>query len=736
MTTVLSIPPGRPEDISMDYDLLREEGIRHLEELASKIWTDLNAHDPGITILEVLCYALVDLGYRANLPIEELLAGPNGESDFFSISESLPNGPVTSKDYRKLLIDIEQVKNAWLYKYYNSPINGEPQPLNGLYHLLLELDDGIHAESKAAKRIIKAVKSRYHQHRNLAEDLGRISVVRDCPFCFCLDLEVEPGLNTAEVVAQVMFNLQEWVAPTPRFHSFLELREAGVACEDILDGPLLKNGFLPDAELARSPLRRKLYLSDVVHVIMETEGVISIRDIKWKKVGEGEGPNGNEFTNAICLDFEDCQSGPSAGDDPCRYFYQPYLDLCCSRINVNVGLISEAYGEDDYKEELDLLHLERDIPVDTSVPRPAKGRYREDLADYASVQTEFPENYALGEDGLPTSADALRRAQVKQLRTYLAFFDQILAAYLQQLAGVRDLLSVKQDPDAPTYLYSTLCEVPGMEELVADFVVYDLSDERVEAWIEANEPADELANRLRNLPNTIAARRPIGQSIFEQMMISQLGLARWRQQGSVLNAAFRTEPTTEDWMSFCEAGEGVYFDSLGSLAESPNQSRLRRNRIMDHLLARFGEQFTQYSLELFSTRVERENDPNTIDFQEYLGHKADFLCELPTLISERARAFNYRQKHPTTGEQQVWNTDNVPGLKKRVSRLLGIDDYSARSLQCDPGYDLRIRKGESRSGLPNYQLILVNREDNKVLSESLLNFQSPFLLSAGVDLTF
>ncbi|MEL6358745.1 MAG: hypothetical protein AAFQ01_02280, partial [Bacteroidota bacterium] len=418
------------------------------------------------------------------------------------------------------------------------------------------------------------------------------------------------------------------------------------------------------------------------------------------------------------LDFEDCQSGPSAGDDPCRYFYQPYLDLCCSRINVNVGLISEAYGEDDYKEELDLLHLERDIPVDTSVPRPAKGRYREDLADYASVQTEFPENYALGEDGLPTSADALRRAQVKQLRTYLAFFDQILAAYLQQLAGVRDLLSVKQDPDAPTYLYSTLCEVPGMEELVADFVVYDLSDERVEAWIEANEPADELANRLRNLPNTIAARRPIGQSIFEQMMISQLGLARWRQQGSVLNAAFRTEPTTEDWMSFCEAGEGVYFDSLGSLAESPNQSRLRRNRIMDHLLARFGEQFTQYSLELFSTRVERENDPNTIDFQEYLGHKADFLCELPTLISERARAFNYRQKHPTTGEQQVWNTDNVPGLKKRVSRLLGIDDYSARSLQCDPGYDLRIRKGESRSGLPNYQLILVNREDNKVLLES------------------
>ena len=27
-------------------------------------WTDTNAHDPGVTVLEVICYAITDLQYR------------------------------------------------------------------------------------------------------------------------------------------------------------------------------------------------------------------------------------------------------------------------------------------------------------------------------------------------------------------------------------------------------------------------------------------------------------------------------------------------------------------------------------------------------------------------------------------------------------------------------------------------------------------------------------------------
>jgi hypothetical protein len=58
----------------LDWQQLRTAGIEHIENLGSDIWTDYNLHDPGITILEVLCYALTDLGYRTNFDIKDILA--------------------------------------------------------------------------------------------------------------------------------------------------------------------------------------------------------------------------------------------------------------------------------------------------------------------------------------------------------------------------------------------------------------------------------------------------------------------------------------------------------------------------------------------------------------------------------------------------------------------------------------------------------------------------------------
>jgi len=97
----------------MDWQFLRQEGIKHIERLSSAIWTDFNLHDPGVTILEVLCYAITDLGYRANLDPADLFAAP-GDNAFFTAARILPCDPVTAIDLRKVLIDITGVKNAWV----------------------------------------------------------------------------------------------------------------------------------------------------------------------------------------------------------------------------------------------------------------------------------------------------------------------------------------------------------------------------------------------------------------------------------------------------------------------------------------------------------------------------------------------------------------------------------------------------------------------------------------------
>ena len=69
--TIKRINSGFPD--YMDFRRLRAEGLEHLGDLSGDLWTDHNTHDPGITILEVLSLALMDLGYRTNFDIQDLL---------------------------------------------------------------------------------------------------------------------------------------------------------------------------------------------------------------------------------------------------------------------------------------------------------------------------------------------------------------------------------------------------------------------------------------------------------------------------------------------------------------------------------------------------------------------------------------------------------------------------------------------------------------------------------------
>ncbi|RKH50532.1 hypothetical protein D7W81_41065, partial [Corallococcus aberystwythensis] len=117
--------PGIPKELAfptvLDFDALRREGIAHIEALGASLWSDYNTHDPGITLLEALCFAINDLGYRCGFPMRDLLAPAPGqprpaasEGPLFSARDILTCHPVTTLDYRKLLVDVEGVRNAWL----------------------------------------------------------------------------------------------------------------------------------------------------------------------------------------------------------------------------------------------------------------------------------------------------------------------------------------------------------------------------------------------------------------------------------------------------------------------------------------------------------------------------------------------------------------------------------------------------------------------------------------------
>ncbi|HEX7135474.1 MAG TPA: hypothetical protein VF228_23060, partial [Iamia sp.] len=108
---------------AQDFYRLRREGIGHIEEAGHVLWTDYNTHDPGISMLEALAYAITELGYRTGFPIEDILASaapgasaedPYPDQTFFTARRILTVNPTTADDLRRLLIDVDPVRNAWV----------------------------------------------------------------------------------------------------------------------------------------------------------------------------------------------------------------------------------------------------------------------------------------------------------------------------------------------------------------------------------------------------------------------------------------------------------------------------------------------------------------------------------------------------------------------------------------------------------------------------------------------
>ena len=102
--------------------------------------------------------------------------------------------------------------------------------------------------------------------------------------------------------------------------------------------------------------------------------------------------------------------------------------------------------------------------------------------------------------------------------------------------------------------------------------------------------------------------------------------------------------------------------ALTALVESPGEFLARRNRFLDHLLARFGESFGEYAMLL--TDLEGQGQA-----REALIHdKLAFLRALPRISHDRGKAFN-RAIAPC-------DPDNTAGLQQRINLLLGMPDWT------------------------------------------------------------
>ena len=55
------------------FDNLQKNALETIRELSGQLWTDHAPHDPGITTLDILNYALSELDYQMSFPLEQYL---------------------------------------------------------------------------------------------------------------------------------------------------------------------------------------------------------------------------------------------------------------------------------------------------------------------------------------------------------------------------------------------------------------------------------------------------------------------------------------------------------------------------------------------------------------------------------------------------------------------------------------------------------------------------------------
>ena len=738
----------------LDFNTLRSSAIEYLGNLSGKLWTDHNVHDPGITILESLIYALLDLGYRTNLPAGDLFtrdpADKTPDNNFFPASRILGNNPLTITDYRKLLVDLEGVKNAWLEVDDGIPVdfcidkNDQPalvlnefivnnedpcrcSNLNGLYHVYIQLEDGIDQNKHLYEKTIRRIRESLMAHRNLCEDFIDIKILCKLELGICVEIDLEADADAEEVYVKMVETLQEFLSPSPKFYSLQQLLDREKPIDEIFAGRPYNitesHGFVDTDEFEHLKLRKELHLSDVYHLLFDIAGVRRIRNLGWIK----------------CC--KDKQSIPEWKLVLPENHIPEFSSICSGFIFTRNGLQEkvdfkkfESYFEMKFSGSRKAWYKEPSPFLDPVLPQ---GVYRNDLADYYSIQNEFPKVYGISEGGLASDEPDKRKAQALQLQGFLLFFDQLLANYLTQLKNTRSLFALSSSADDAnnhTYFINQLTNAPQLQKLLrfhidpdgnntlgteGSILAYPTDRKKMQTLIDSGKLKNTDLERRCNNPceddfpeylfcfaeeRYLALNQLKDDFLFgnyQPVIVSNandcyffyffttsadvalISKHYYKDQKQAADAAASVKYTAtfiENYRSFMtgdktgneffsfdvELNLDVYAKYLQLIVEDEELYLSRRQHFLSHLLSRFAENFTDYAL-LSAPFINTKNLPA-------LEIKAEerFLSHYDDISSNRGKSYDYLKNK--------WNSNNISGFEKKVKALAGIDNWNRHYL--------------------------------------------------------
>lgn len=704
-----TIPETQQLHPALDYDVLRQEGLKHIEQLASSLWTDYNAHDPGITLLEALCYAITELGYRCSFEMEHLLYDATDQV-LYPARQILSNHPFTLADYRKLLIDLDGINNAWLSptKHQETPIflnrqekvlQVEPTDttlqLNGLYDVVLDFDSDeqygdlntgdIELTSPAGDFVVKFELPVYKDVPSdiLREPIASVTAQQaggtelyeliltsengtsyNIPFGMTVTLHPPTGnvtavqlgtlLEDADYVQQIAdtFLLKLKTIHTIFKHVVKQLHAHRNLCEDFVSikqvayeeiAFCMDIDVSPDTDIERVQAELffaiERYLSPAVNFYSLKE----LLDKGWETQDIYNGvPLNNGFVDPKELEETQLRT---------HLYTSDVINLLMDIEGVLAvrNLLMTKYGHDgepmdgfvgqdwcmaisEYHKPVLSLSQSKIILFKNNYP------FRARVSEVRDTLSVMRAQYVLGKHKGHDMDINLDTGRLRDTLSYWPVQYDLPAVYGVGQSGLpahADTLRKAQQRQLKGYLQF-------FEQLLADFFA-------------------QLTNAKR-----LFSVEDIKQTYFAQYLGDIKDTDGLLSDN--LKTAINTGPASAQW-------QAIY--------ERQTQYNERRNRFLDHLLARFAESFNDFALLRYQINY-KEQTTERISNEELIDAKIRTLKQYPELSANRSKAFNY---FPQTDEfdlatNELWDTDNVSGLEKRVGALTGIQDVTRRFLYC------------------------------------------------------
>ncbi len=746
------LPPSIPKQPALkpaeDYYRLRREGIGFIAQMGSHLWTDYNTHDPGITILEALCYAITDLSHRTSWEIKDILSPatpsknksePFPNQAFFPAREILTVNPSTPDDFRRLLIDLDGVRNAWIFckecacdfHYYawcekdqlmlsyqrpsNLPVvSPKTIDLHGMYDILLELE----ADPELG-------------------DLNDRKIVQTFSISFAGSLHaytLELRFPAWELLDQEDYNTFTSSTGNPTIISWGKFSRSKT-----------DNNTISDAEL-KQYWRGVFYLtfsvsigSEIVKINnatlrifcdVETKNNLSVGKLELKLAEETatgfiQGYRRKLQKTAAQVRAAKCalNSHRNLDEDYCRVKVVDVEDIAvCADVEVAADAdIERVQARIWFEIE---QYLNPPVPFYTLQELLDANTPVEDIFNGPALSSGFIKAKELEASGLKTmlrTSDIVNR--LMRIKGVIAVNNLLLTKYDAEgnvIKGAADphITPIDANKVSASWLLAvTQSHQPRLYHNLSRFLFYknglpflprmdEAYDTLTQLHGEAERPRIKSAPKdlpvppgtFRNLeeyfpvqysfpltygigPDGLPShastlRRAQAMQLKAYLMVFEQHLGNALAQLAHTADLFSLDPKVERTYFIREFNDAIIqgydqitkrLDTKGldqtklkEMTETDLEFQQRRNRFLDHLMARFGEQFSEYALMLSNLAGKQ------VAADRLITDKISFLKDYPNISHDRAKAFDYTQIPCTP--------DNIPGIKKRISLLLGYPD--------------------------------------------------------------